>query len=442
MAKNYKDQDVPDNDPTDELPILTDAVVEERTASVHLVSGDEGDTGSFAAVGSRAPSSGPSEAAARATDEVSGRRLAALEAEMASLEQRWRDTSAELADRDAQIERLRAVLAERDASLAHSAESAARAGADLEDRDAQIVKLRDALAAAKANIDTLEDTAHALEQQIVALEATHAETQERARATEDEGSTQRLREALAALSQHIENRNDVWQQQIAEVEQKTTRIRELELELTQRVERQQAAERHAALEAARAEDLRSKLIETVAELEQARRAPTAEIPIAAEPPATAPPDRLRQELQRAIALQAGGSDNPEDIRRLEDLEAAIRELEQEMDGDSPPEAEPVRMPARLVCLTGDDLGNLTLEKPAVTIGRGGHCGIRISTHYVSREHARITMSNGRCEIEDLGSRNGVFVNAVRIEHHALDDNDLITIGDTQFRYLAGSSPPN
>jgi pSer/pThr/pTyr-binding forkhead associated (FHA) protein len=38
-------------------------------------------------------------------------------------------------------------------------------------------------------------------------------------------------------------------------------------------------------------------------------------------------------------------------------------------------------------------------------------------------------------IEDLGSTNGVFVNSVRIDRHELHHSDLVTVGETQFRFL-------
>jgi pSer/pThr/pTyr-binding forkhead associated (FHA) protein len=42
-------------------------------------------------------------------------------------------------------------------------------------------------------------------------------------------------------------------------------------------------------------------------------------------------------------------------------------------------------------------------------------------------------------IEDLGSRNGVFVNAVRVDRHVLEESDLVTVGDTQFRFESDHS---
>ena len=101
---------------------------------------------------------------------------------------------------------------------------------------------------------------------------------------------------------------------------------------------------------------------------------------------------------------------------------------------SSPAADNVTGPA-LLCLTGDAPKRFPLTKKTVTIGRGPQCDLQILTHFVSREHARITSSAGRILIEDAGSRNGVFVNSVRVDRQALQQGDLITIGDTQFRFV-------
>jgi pSer/pThr/pTyr-binding forkhead associated (FHA) protein len=61
--------------------------------------------------------------------------------------------------------------------------------------------------------------------------------------------------------------------------------------------------------------------------------------------------------------------------------------------------------------------------------------LQILTHFVSREHARVTLSGESAVIEDLGSRNGVFVNAVRVDRRHLQQGDLVTIGETQFRFV-------
>jgi len=98
-------------------------------------------------------------------------------------------------------------------------------------------------------------------------------------------------------------------------------------------------------------------------------------------------------------------------------------------------AETGRAPA-LVCLTGDAPKRFPLTKKTVTVGRGPHCDLQIVTHFVSREHARICLNGDSAVIEDLGSRNGIFVNAVKVDRQPLRQGDLITIGETQFRFVA------
>jgi hypothetical protein len=89
----------------------------------------------------------------------------------------------------------------------------------------------------------------------------------------------------------------------------------------------------------------------------------------------------------------------------------------------------------LICLTGDAPKRFALTKKTVTVGRGPQCDLQIVTHFVSREHARLTVSSGATLIEDLGSRNGVFVNSVRVDRRHLQQGDLVTIGETQFRFI-------
>ncbi len=89
----------------------------------------------------------------------------------------------------------------------------------------------------------------------------------------------------------------------------------------------------------------------------------------------------------------------------------------------------------LICLTGDAPRRFPLTKKTITVGRGPQCDLQILTHFVSREHARLTFNGGVTAIEDLGSRNGVFVNSVRVDRRNLQQGDLVTIGETQFRFV-------
>ncbi len=51
----------------------------------------------------------------------------------------------------------------------------------------------------------------------------------------------------------------------------------------------------------------------------------------------------------------------------------------------------------------------------LTIGREHDCDIVINDRAVSRVHARIYWQGKRCMLEDLGSRNGTYVDGRRIK---------------------------
>lgn len=56
----------------------------------------------------------------------------------------------------------------------------------------------------------------------------------------------------------------------------------------------------------------------------------------------------------------------------------------------------------------------TILPGAYVIGRGSEADIRIETPLLSRTHARLTVKERDCIVEDLGSSNGTFINGERI----------------------------
>jgi len=86
--------------------------------------------------------------------------------------------------------------------------------------------------------------------------------------------------------------------------------------------------------------------------------------------------------------------------------------------------------ACLTILTGSLSGQLfKVKKGTLTIGRSPHVELRLEDDGISRNHARIRSETGRAWVEDLGSRNGTFVNGDRISVVVeLKDGDKIQVG--------------
>jgi hypothetical protein len=88
------------------------------------------------------------------------------------------------------------------------------------------------------------------------------------------------------------------------------------------------------------------------------------------------------------------------------------------------------------------LGSKTLVVPEGQhdIGRITDCWLTVDDELASRHHARIHARDDRLELEDLGSRNGTFVNGQRLEgRHVLEDGDRIRIGRQMIAVLGSDS---
>ncbi len=71
---------------------------------------------------------------------------------------------------------------------------------------------------------------------------------------------------------------------------------------------------------------------------------------------------------------------------------------------------------------------------AVRIGRELGCGIMLAQDsVVSRNHAELTWNGTAWTVRDLQSRNGLWVNGVRVTEHALSVGDQIGVGQTWLR---------
>ena len=91
---------------------------------------------------------------------------------------------------------------------------------------------------------------------------------------------------------------------------------------------------------------------------------------------------------------------------------------------------------KLVGSVGGESVSFPLSKGEVTIGRGKGSDIRISSHFISRHHAKISKRGIATTIEDIGSKNGIFVNANRIKRCVLRDGDVVSLAsELELRFV-------
>jgi diguanylate cyclase (GGDEF)-like protein len=104
--------------------------------------------------------------------------------------------------------------------------------------------------------------------------------------------------------------------------------------------------------------------------------------------------------------------------------------------------EAAGMPAALVMITGDASGTLfDLEADEVLVGRGDAVDLRLEFAGVSRRHLRLRRVGEDVVAEDVGSRNGSFVNDRRIDRPTpLSRGDLLRIGPVLLKYLPAGDP--
>ena len=93
--------------------------------------------------------------------------------------------------------------------------------------------------------------------------------------------------------------------------------------------------------------------------------------------------------------------------------------------------------AKLIVLHEGQAIPYELTDNDMIIGRNPDCQIRVPSEGVSRRHALMTYQDGAYFLEDLGTRNGTFVNAKQITSRTqLKHDDRIRLGPLRLRFEA------
>src|SRR5579871_5609917 len=81
---------------------------------------------------------------------------------------------------------------------------------------------------------------------------------------------------------------------------------------------------------------------------------------------------------------------------------------------------------------------IALPEGDYSIGRHGTNHLQLEDHGVSRQHCVFTRTGDSCELKDLESRNGTFVNGKPVTVQQLSSGDEIRIGGSLLVYLTGT----
>ncbi len=98
---------------------------------------------------------------------------------------------------------------------------------------------------------------------------------------------------------------------------------------------------------------------------------------------------------------------------------------------------PIR-PARLavVVLDGPDSGGrLELERGTYCIGKDPHCDLVLTDRGVSRQHLELVVEVDGIRVRDLGSKNGTYLEGVRVHEVLVGAGALLRVGTTSLRVV-------
>jgi pSer/pThr/pTyr-binding forkhead associated (FHA) protein len=93
------------------------------------------------------------------------------------------------------------------------------------------------------------------------------------------------------------------------------------------------------------------------------------------------------------------------------------------------------MVVKLIVASGKSAGrSISLKHGRLLIGRAEDCDVRPLGEEVSRRHCAVVAASGGVTVEDLKSRNGTYVNGVRISAKVtVADGDIVRVGPLELK---------
>jgi predicted component of type VI protein secretion system len=93
------------------------------------------------------------------------------------------------------------------------------------------------------------------------------------------------------------------------------------------------------------------------------------------------------------------------------------------------------MVVKLIVASGKSAGRaISIKRSKLLVGRAEECDVRPLSEEVSRRHCSVVVEPPAVWVEDLGSRNGTFVNGERISGRTrVENGDIIRVGSLELK---------
>jgi hypothetical protein len=101
------------------------------------------------------------------------------------------------------------------------------------------------------------------------------------------------------------------------------------------------------------------------------------------------------------------------------------------------------MIVKMIVASGKSAGrSIAIKRNKLLIGRAEQCDVRPLSEEVSRRHCAITVGPAEVWVEDLGSRNGTFVNGTKItERTKVVDGDIVRVASLELKVSCTAPTP-